>query len=78
MLLAAASPIAWGQADAKQPRVAATTPATEAKDDAWIKVNDEPRELSGTIIGAIVVNLTLVTVFFWLLLREWKKHRVKK
>ncbi len=37
---------------------------------------DEPREVPGYIIAAIIFNLTLVTVFLVLLRREWKKHKV--
>jgi len=37
---------------------------------------DEPREVTGFIIGAIIFNLVLVTVFLALLRKEWKKHKM--
>jgi len=37
--------------------------------------NDEPREMPGIVFGSIIVNLILLTVFFALLRKEWKKHR---
>lgn len=41
-------------------------------------VNDEPREMPGIMVGAIVVNLTIVSVCFFLLWREWRKHKTKR
>lgn len=40
--------------------------------------NDEAREMPGIVFGSIVVNSILVTVFFWLLWKEWKKHGKRK
>ena len=40
-------------------------------------VNDEPREMPGIMMGAIAVNLTIISVCFFLLWREWRKHKIK-
>ena len=36
---------------------------------------DEPREVTGFIIAAIIFNITLVIVFLALLRKEWNKHK---
>ncbi len=36
---------------------------------------DEPREVTGFIIGAIIFNITLVIVFLALLRKEWNKNK---
>jgi len=81
LLLCAVVPVVGAQTQDKSGAQQVSTGTTlmastsEAEDDAWIRVNKEPREMSGIVIGAIIVNLTLVVIFFRLLLREWYKHR---
>ncbi len=81
-LLAACS-LAWGEADlpsiagsAEEPGLAGA-PASDVKveEKKWLLSFDNPREMTGIVIGGIVVNLTLITVFFALLWKEWKKHK---
>jgi len=84
ILLVTLTPVAWGETQEStdaEPAQVASEPATispEAADDAWLKVNEEPREVGGYIVVAVIFNLSLVALILWVLYREWKKPRPKK
>jgi len=82
--LLAASSLVWGEGDAPtisgagEPEVTSFSASSDLKVETKKRLvsPDEPREMTGIVMGAVVVNLTLITVFFVLLWKEWKKHKV--
>ncbi|MFC1602494.1 hypothetical protein ACFL3U_02885 [Pseudomonadota bacterium] len=74
------TPLVWANGEgvvgdtAKSEVVGTSAIAIQKEEQERNMFNDEARDMPGIVFGSIIVNSILVTVFFWLLWREWKKH----
>jgi len=82
VFLLAASALAWGDVSTitsvDESGVASFAAGSDQKAETKKRLTppSEPREMTGIVMGAVIVNLTLITVFFVLLWKEWKKHKL--
>ncbi len=57
---------------------AAEVSGAQTEEKGWLLSFDNPREVTGVVIGGIVINLTLATLFLLLLRKEWNKHKTAR